>query len=330
MIVCLESARTDRRRSNINIRSYLPLFTYTYCQATLVVIPLAMDDDDEQLAGPSKTRPVFSYTSPSAQQEQEEETDQQAFEEAVMADDGDEDEDGEAIGHMQEVIPGLWIGDIIAARDGKGLKEAGIVCIQTFLQSQEPSNSFITFYSLHSSSIFSPLHFPSQNTIVSILKHEVKYPFAVKSYSLPVDDVASSDILSHIPACVAWIQAAMEESRNREGENLEEGDGIDRAGGILVHCQAGMSKSLLTLSRAAMFNGANAACSEARSADLSPHSALFLQPHRSFRNHRRGLPHAHPFPHPRRSSRTHSFQASSHRTFSNLLGTIRDLLGCEL
>jgi dual specificity phosphatase 12 len=31
------------------------------------------------------------------------------------------------LGHMQEIVPGLWIGDVVAARDGEALQEAGIV-----------------------------------------------------------------------------------------------------------------------------------------------------------------------------------------------------------
>lgn len=38
-----------------------------------------------------------------------------------------EEEEAEQIGHMQEVIPKLWIGDIYAATDAEALKEAGIV-----------------------------------------------------------------------------------------------------------------------------------------------------------------------------------------------------------
>lgn len=38
-----------------------------------------------------------------------------------------DEEESEQIGHMQEVIPKLWIGDIYAATDVEALKEAGIV-----------------------------------------------------------------------------------------------------------------------------------------------------------------------------------------------------------
>lgn len=52
------------------------------------------------------------------------------FEAISEASDGDsveeQDEEGE-LGHMQEIVEGLWIGDVVAARDGTALQEAGIV-----------------------------------------------------------------------------------------------------------------------------------------------------------------------------------------------------------
>jgi len=42
--------------------------------------------------------------------------------------DEDEYEDGRAeIEHLQQVVDGLWIGDLVAAMDGQGLRERGIV-----------------------------------------------------------------------------------------------------------------------------------------------------------------------------------------------------------
>ena len=43
------------------------------------------------------------------------------------------------LGHMQEIVPGLWIGDVVAARDAEALKEAGIVSRQ-----RESENSMLT------------------------------------------------------------------------------------------------------------------------------------------------------------------------------------------
>jgi hypothetical protein len=39
-----------------------------------------------------------------------------------------EDENVE-LGHMQEILPGLWIGDIVAAMDEHALRSAGIVSV---------------------------------------------------------------------------------------------------------------------------------------------------------------------------------------------------------
>lgn len=39
----------------------------------------------------------------------------------------EEEEENVELGHMQEVIPGLWLGDIVAAMDEEILKAANIV-----------------------------------------------------------------------------------------------------------------------------------------------------------------------------------------------------------
>lgn len=40
---------------------------------------------------------------------------------------GDEEEEAEYIEHMNEVIDGLWIGDLVSAMDADGMRERGIV-----------------------------------------------------------------------------------------------------------------------------------------------------------------------------------------------------------
>lgn len=43
-------------------------------------------------------------------------------------DDADmEDEEEQEVVHMQEVVEGLWVGDLVGAMDQDGLKEKGIV-----------------------------------------------------------------------------------------------------------------------------------------------------------------------------------------------------------
>ncbi len=43
----------------------------------------------------------------------------------------EEEEENVELGHMQEVIPGLWLGDIIAAMDEESLKAANIVSLSS-------------------------------------------------------------------------------------------------------------------------------------------------------------------------------------------------------
>lgn len=51
----------------------------------------------------------------------------EAISEASDTDSLEEQDDEIELGHMQEIVDGLWIGDVVAARDGKALQEAGIV-----------------------------------------------------------------------------------------------------------------------------------------------------------------------------------------------------------
>lgn len=39
----------------------------------------------------------------------------------------DEEEDMQEVVHLQEVVEGLWVGDLVAAMDTEGLEERGIV-----------------------------------------------------------------------------------------------------------------------------------------------------------------------------------------------------------
>jgi hypothetical protein len=65
-----------------------------------------------------------------------------------------------------------------------------------------------------------------QTSIVSIIRQGIPCPPDIKQLTLPIDDGPSTDILSHLPASVDWVHAA-----------IQAGDG-----GVLVHCQAGMSE----------------------------------------------------------------------------------------
>ncbi|WVQ83062.1 hypothetical protein IAT38_005200 [Cryptococcus sp. DSM 104549] len=147
-------------------------------------------------------------------------------EDAVMS---DEDEDGEGEGqereHLQEIIEGLWVGDLVAAMDEECLKERGIT------------------------------------NILSLLRPSLKFSPDFAVYPLEIDDSADTDLLTHLPSCVAWIQSVLDLRRRSldlaasgHSEPAEPGEAQrapeiakiaqqPKVGGVLVHCQAGMSRS---------------------------------------------------------------------------------------
>lgn len=100
-----------------------------------------------------------------------------------------------------------------------------------------------------------------QKNILSALRPSLKFSDKYAVYPLEIDDAADTDLLSHLPSCVAWIkeildlrQKAAEPSSQQKngtgnGESLKRSPDIDtvaqrgKPGGVLVHCQAGMSRS---------------------------------------------------------------------------------------
>ena len=72
---------------------------------------------------------------------------------------------------------------------------------------------------------------------------------------MEIDDAADTDILTHLPSCVAWINEALAKRQSvQEAETAHvalppRDKTIDKLaadtnpGGVLVHCQAGMSRS---------------------------------------------------------------------------------------
>ncbi|KAJ9113613.1 hypothetical protein QFC22_005921 [Naganishia vaughanmartiniae] len=112
------------------------------------------------------------------------------------------------LGHMQEIVEGLWIGDVVAARDERALNEAGITAVLTLLRQKLPPP-----------------------------------PPGILSLPIPIDDTPDADILCHLDGCVRWIADVLE-SEQAGGEDADaDAKGVQKKGAVLVHCQAGMSRS---------------------------------------------------------------------------------------
>ncbi|KAJ9096797.1 hypothetical protein QFC21_005068 [Naganishia friedmannii] len=114
------------------------------------------------------------------------------------------------LGHMQEIVEGLWIGDVVAARDERALKEAGITAVLTLLRQKLPPP-----------------------------------PPGILSLPIPIDDTPDADILCHLDGCVSWIADVLESEQAgvEEAENDNDAQGVTNKAAVLVHCQAGMSRS---------------------------------------------------------------------------------------
>ncbi|OCF43584.1 hypothetical protein I317_02602 [Kwoniella heveanensis CBS 569] len=132
-----------------------------------------------------------------------------------MGEAGRRDSTGEVV-HLQEVVDGLWIGDLVAAMDTDGLEQRGIT------------------------------------NILSLLRPRLQFSSSFSVYPLEIDDAADTDILTHLPSCVKWIEQILdlnEQTAENPEATIERDPSIARIagdpkpGGILVHCQAGMSRS---------------------------------------------------------------------------------------
>ncbi|VDC07927.1 unnamed protein product [Peniophora sp. CBMAI 1063] len=92
--------------------------------------------------------------------------------------------------HMNEIVPGLWVGDLLSTKDLQALRDNNIHSILTAMRGRIAINE-------------------------TFLRQQIL-----------LDDTEDADVLQHLIPAISFINAELEKGR-----------------GVLVHCQAGMSRS---------------------------------------------------------------------------------------
>ncbi|KAI0266544.1 hypothetical protein BC834DRAFT_875062 [Gloeopeniophorella convolvens] len=108
---------------------------------------------------------------------------------------------GDEVHHMDQALPGLWIGDLYSAKDTETLKTNNIHSVLTVMRGK---------FSIHQTFF--------QRQIL-------------------LDDVEDADVLQHLIPSITFIQAELDKGR-----------------GVLVHCQAGMSRSATIVAAYIMYS----------------------------------------------------------------------------
>lgn len=115
---------------------------------------------------------------------------------------------------MDEIIPGLWIGDLPSALDVDNLKEHGIFSILSAMRGR------VTIHEVSHQLSFVPALTPDALR-KTFIRHQIL-----------LDDTEDADILTHFLPSISFIQ-----------------NELDKGRGVLVHCQAGMSESIIPRER---------------------------------------------------------------------------------
>lgn len=103
--------------------------------------------------------------------------------------------------HLDQVLPGLWVGDLYSAKDADTLNANNI------------------------------------HSILTVMRGKLSIPETFIRRQIPLDDVEEADVLQHLIPAITFIQAELDKDR-----------------GVLVHCQAGASRSATVAAAYVMYS----------------------------------------------------------------------------